>query len=115
MRWEEQVQSRLADEFVPGVSVEDITTGIEKARAELDSAPAAALPELVERLVRIRLHAMSGVRSRGGPTALPDPAGPQLRMGRTVVPSPTGLVAPRGGHVNSAGAPDEGGGNGGRR
>ena len=68
MPWEDPVRSRLVGEFVARVSVEDITTGIEKARAELDTVPSAALPELVERLVRIRLRATAGVGPRGGPT-----------------------------------------------
>ena len=66
--WEGQVRSRLTGEFVARVSVEDITAGIAKARAELDSVPTAALPELVERLVRFRLRATDGP-VRGGPTA----------------------------------------------
>jgi hypothetical protein len=34
--------------------------GIERARSELDTVSAAALPEMVERLVRIRLRFLAG-------------------------------------------------------
>ncbi|MGZ4665723.1 MAG: hypothetical protein ACXV5Q_11970 [Frankiaceae bacterium] len=68
MPWEDQVRSRLAGEFVAGVSVEEIMAGIEKARTELDTVPTAALPELVERLVRIRLHATAAMGGRSGPS-----------------------------------------------
>ena len=67
--WEDQVRSRLADEFVAKVSVQDITAGIAQARAELDTVPTAALPELVERLVRIRLHTTAAAGPRGRPTS----------------------------------------------
>jgi hypothetical protein len=43
-------------------------TGIDKARAELDTVPTAAPPELVERLVRIGLQVTVGVGLRGDPT-----------------------------------------------
>jgi hypothetical protein len=34
--------------------------GIERARSELDTVSVAALPEMVERLVRIRLRSLAG-------------------------------------------------------
>jgi hypothetical protein len=66
MPWADEITSRLAAEFVPHMSVEDITAGIERARAELDIVSAPALPELVERLVRIRLRSSAGVGPRTG-------------------------------------------------
>lgn len=55
MPWVEQIKSRLAEELMPAVSLAELTASIERARAELDAPSAAALPELVERLVRVRL------------------------------------------------------------
>ena len=53
--WAAQITSRLSEEFVTRVPLADIMAGIERARAELDTVLAAALPEMVERLVRTAL------------------------------------------------------------
>ena len=46
--------------------------GIERARAELDTVSAAALPEMVERLVRIRLRSLAGRDTGSGADGLTD-------------------------------------------
>ena len=53
--WRDQVQLRLVAEFVDRAATAEIEAEINRAQAELDAAPAPALPELVERLVRVRL------------------------------------------------------------
>ena len=55
-----QIRSRLSEEFVARVPLADVMAGIERARSELDTVSAAALPEMVERLVRIRLRSLAG-------------------------------------------------------
>ena len=60
MPWAAQIRSRLSEEFVARVPLADIMAGIERARSELDTVSAAALPEMVERLVRIRLRSLAG-------------------------------------------------------
>ena len=64
MPWAAQIRSRLSDEFMAWVPMADIMAGIERARAELDTVPAAALPEMVERLVRIRLRSSARLDTR---------------------------------------------------
>ena len=66
MPWAAQIRSRLSEEFVAWVPMADIMAGIERARAELDIVSAAALPEMVERLVRIRLRSLAGLDTRIG-------------------------------------------------
>ena len=60
MPWAAQIRSRLSEEFVARVPLADIMAGIERARSELDTVSAAALHEMVERLVRIRLRSLAG-------------------------------------------------------
>ena len=69
MPWAAQIRSRLSEEFVAWVPMADIMAGIERARAELDIVSAAALPEMVERLVRIRLRSWPGSTPESEPTA----------------------------------------------
>ncbi len=51
----DHVRARLADEFGSRVAVGDITRSVAQAHADLGHLSPAALPELVERLARIRL------------------------------------------------------------
>ena len=53
--WRAQVQHRLVAEFTDRAATAEIEAEISRARAEIDAVPATALPELVERLVRVRL------------------------------------------------------------
>jgi hypothetical protein len=53
--WRDQVQQRLVAEFVDRAATAEIEAEINRAHAEIDAVPTAALPELVERLVRVRL------------------------------------------------------------
>ncbi len=53
--WQDQVQLRLVAEFIDRAATAEIKAEINRACAEIDAVPATALPELVERLVRIRL------------------------------------------------------------
>ena len=55
--WQEGIKHRLIAEFT-AVSRADIEAQIERAHAEIDAVSAAGLPELVERLVRVRLAAL---------------------------------------------------------
>jgi hypothetical protein len=64
--WAAQITSRLSREFVTRVPLADIIAGIERARAELDTVSVAALPEMVERLVRIRLRSQAGRATGSG-------------------------------------------------
>ena len=60
-RWVEQIRRRLITEFVARTSVAEIAACIERARTDLDAPSPAALPELVERLARVRLRAQVGL------------------------------------------------------
>ena len=60
-RWVEQIRRRLITEFVARMSVAEIAACIERARTDLDAPSPAALPELVERLARVRLRAQVGL------------------------------------------------------
>lgn len=64
--WATQIGSRLSEEFMARVPVADIMACIDRARAELDTVSVGALPEMVERLVRIRLLSLTGRDSRAG-------------------------------------------------
>ncbi|HET9118154.1 MAG TPA: hypothetical protein VFN75_08810 [Pseudonocardiaceae bacterium] len=55
--WVEQVRHRLTKEFFARTSVAEIATCIARACSDLDAPSPAALPELVERLARVRLSA----------------------------------------------------------
>lgn len=50
-----EATQRLSAEFQPRVPLSIIAAVVRTCREELDSAPAPALPELVERLARQRL------------------------------------------------------------
>ena len=60
-RWVEQIRRRLSTEFVARMSVAEIAACIERAQNDLDAPSPAALPELVERLARVRLRAQVGL------------------------------------------------------
>jgi len=49
------VVERLFAEFTPRHSLSDIAAIVGQCRAELSCSPALALPELIERLARVRL------------------------------------------------------------
>jgi hypothetical protein len=51
----DHVRGRLADEFGSRVTVADITRYVEQAHADLGHPAPTVLPELLERLVRVRL------------------------------------------------------------
>jgi hypothetical protein len=57
----DQIRRRLIREFVARTSVAEITACIERARSDLDAPSPAALPELVERLARVRLSSHVGL------------------------------------------------------
>jgi hypothetical protein len=61
----DHVRVRLADEFGSRVAVSDINRSVSQAHADLGHMSSAALPELVERLARIRLLDRS-LRNSGG-------------------------------------------------
>ena len=61
LSWIEQIRRRLIMEFVARMSVAEIAACIERARTDLDAPSPAALPELVERLARVRLRAQVGL------------------------------------------------------
>ncbi len=58
--WMEQVRHRLIREFGAGTSRAEVAASVERARRDLDPPSPAALPELVERLARVRLHVQAG-------------------------------------------------------
>jgi hypothetical protein len=58
--WVEQVRHRLIKEFVARTSTAEIASCIARAYSDLDAPSPAALPELVERLARVRLRAHVG-------------------------------------------------------
>ena len=63
----DHVRGRLADEFGSRVTVADITRYVEQAHADLGYPSPVTLPELVERLVRVRLlDRVSGPPDSGG-------------------------------------------------
>lgn len=59
----DHVRGRLSDEFGSRVTVDDITRYIAQAHADLGDPPRGTLPELLERLARIRL-----LQRVGGPS-----------------------------------------------
>ncbi|MCU1607942.1 MAG: uncharacterized protein JWP46_4407 [Modestobacter sp.] len=52
--------SRLAEEFDGWAEPQEVVSVVQTARRELSGAPVGALPELVERLARYRLHVSIG-------------------------------------------------------
>jgi hypothetical protein len=84
---------RLAVEFAPTVPVAVVRDLVEQARRELSWEPPAALPELVERLARVRIRdalEVAGTTRDGdrewGRESRPDPA---RRPSRRLRPAPT--------------------------
>ena len=57
--WIDQIRRRLITEFVARTSV--VKACIERARSDRDAPSPAALPELVERLARVRLFSYVGL------------------------------------------------------
>ena len=51
----DHVRGRLADEFGSRITAADITRYVEQAHADLGHPSPVTLPELLERLVRVRL------------------------------------------------------------
>jgi len=54
------VHERLVREFSEWLESEDVAACVTEAHRELDVVPAAALPELLERLARVRLRGQLG-------------------------------------------------------
>jgi hypothetical protein len=52
--------SRLAEEFDGSAEPQEVVSVVQTARRELSGSPVGALPELVERLARYRLHVSIG-------------------------------------------------------
>jgi hypothetical protein len=50
------ISERLFQDFGAHVGLSEIVTVVRQCRGELDIVPAGAVPELVERLARQRLH-----------------------------------------------------------
>lgn len=51
---------RLLHEFGPAASTDAVTDAVRQACEDLRGSPVGALPELVERLARVRLEAPAG-------------------------------------------------------
>ena len=58
-----EVVTRLVAEFESQLALPVVATIVQRCRAELDIVAAPALPELVERLARQRLHDLVGAHS----------------------------------------------------
>ncbi len=56
----DDVRERLVREFSEWLESEDVAACVTEAHRELDVVPAAALPELLERLARVRLRGQLG-------------------------------------------------------
>jgi len=87
----DHVRGRLADEFGSRITAADITRYVEQAHADLGHPSPVTLPELLERLVRVRL-----LDRIGGP---PDSGGrwattPALRGGGPTCSRPVSLGSP---------------------
>ncbi len=58
--WMERIRHRLIKDFGARTSRAEVVACVERARRDLDPPSPAALPELVERLARVRLHVQAG-------------------------------------------------------